>query len=104
MKAIIITNNKKLIWSEVPIPVLNEGEVLVEIYAAGVNRADLMQRAGNYPPPPGCPNWPGLEIAGYIQAVSAKLKLRAGGKSVIEYVHYWEAAVMLNLPQFIIPC
>ncbi|MDF2925571.1 MAG: quinone oxidoreductase [Paenibacillaceae bacterium] len=70
MKAVMIAANKDLLWSEVPDPVLADGEVLVEIHAAALNRADLMQRAGNYPPPPGCPEWPGLEIAGVIRELS----------------------------------
>lgn len=72
MKAVIITKNKNLVWSEVADPVLSDGEVLVEIHAAAINRADLMQRAGNYPPPPGCPDWPGLEISGIIKEMSPK--------------------------------
>jgi len=56
MKAIVIEPNKDLVWKEVETPVLKDGEVLVEVYAAAVNRADLMQRAGQYPPPPGCPD------------------------------------------------
>ena len=80
MKAIIITKDKTLLWSEVPAPVLSEGEVLVEVKAAGVNRADLMQRAGNYPPPPGCPDWPGLEVAGFISEMSSKAKAESQWK------------------------
>ena len=66
MKAIVIEPNKDLVWKEVDDPILREGEVLVEVHAAAVNRADLMQRDGLYPPPPGCPEWPGLEISGKI--------------------------------------
>jgi NADPH2:quinone reductase len=58
----------------VPDPVLSDGEVLVEIHAAALNRADLMQREGIYPPPPGCPDWPGLEIAGVIREMSPEAK------------------------------
>ncbi|GIG40724.1 NAD(P)H quinone oxidoreductase [Cellulomonas phragmiteti] len=54
---------------QVPDPVPGPGEVLVEVEAAGVNRADLLQRAGHYPPPPGAPAWPGLEVAGMVLAV-----------------------------------
>lgn len=70
MKAIVIEPNKDLVWKEVETPVLKDGEVLVEVYAAAVNRADLMQRAGQYPPPPGCPDWPGLEISGVIKELT----------------------------------
>ncbi len=70
MKAIVITEDKHLVWQDVPDPILQPGDVLVEIYAAALNRADLMQREGRYPPPPGCPPWPGLEVAGVISALS----------------------------------
>ena len=53
---------------EVPDPVAEEGEVLVRVTAAGVNRADLMQRAGHYPPPPGASELPGLECSGTVVA------------------------------------
>ena len=68
MKAIMIKSDdrRSLVWEEVPHPVLNYDDVLVKIEAAALNRADLMQRAGDYPPPPGCPEWMGLEIAGTI--------------------------------------
>jgi putative PIG3 family NAD(P)H quinone oxidoreductase len=45
------------------------GEVRVRVVAAGVNRADLMQREGRYPPPPGAPDWPGLEVSGTVDAL-----------------------------------
>ncbi len=70
MKAIVIEPNKDLVWKEVEIPAMKDGDVLVRVKAAAVNRADLMQRDGCYPPPPGCPDWPGLEIAGIIEKVS----------------------------------
>jgi len=74
MKAVIIDKNKNLVWTDVPNLVLKDGDVLVEIHAAAVNRADLMQRAGNYPPPAGCPEWPGLEISGVIKEISPAVK------------------------------
>lgn len=49
-----------------PDPEPGRGEVLVDVAAAGVNRADLLQREGRYPPPPGAPDWPGLEISGVV--------------------------------------
>lgn len=49
-----------------PDPEPGPGEVLVRVAAAGVNRADLLQREGRYPPPPGAPDWPGLEISGVV--------------------------------------
>ena len=67
MKAILVNADQSLSWSDVPDPVIGDEEVLVEIHYAALNRADLMQRAGDYPPPPGCPEWMGLEISGYIR-------------------------------------
>ncbi len=74
MKAIVIEENKDMVWKDVECPTLKDGDVLVEVHAASVNRADLMQRAGQYPPPPGCPDWPGLEIAGIIKEVTPKVE------------------------------
>jgi putative PIG3 family NAD(P)H quinone oxidoreductase len=53
-------------WISVPDPVPGPGEVLVDVVAGAVNRADVMQRMGFYPPPPGAPPYPGLEISGRI--------------------------------------
>jgi putative PIG3 family NAD(P)H quinone oxidoreductase len=58
-----------LAWAEVPDPRPGAGEVLVDVVASAVNRADLMQRQGHYPPPPGAAPYPGLECAGRISAV-----------------------------------
>lgn len=69
MKAILVNENKNLVWSDVADPVIKDDEVLVKICAAALNRADLLQRQGKYPSPPGCPEWMGLEIAGVITAV-----------------------------------
>jgi NADPH2:quinone reductase len=55
---------------ERPTPRPGPGEVLIKVAAAGLNRADLLQRRGRYPPPPGTPNWPGLEVAGTVAAVA----------------------------------
>jgi len=52
-----------------PLPLPRQGEVLIEVAAAGVNRPDLAQRAGNYPPPPDASDLPGLEAAGRIAAL-----------------------------------
>jgi putative PIG3 family NAD(P)H quinone oxidoreductase len=56
-------------WTEVPDPRPGPGEVVVEVAAAGVNRADLMQRQGHYPPPPGASPYPGLECSGTVAAL-----------------------------------
>lgn len=66
MRAIVINKDQSLSYSEVPNPVIKDKEVLIEVYASTINRADLLQREGKYPPPKGCPNYPGLEIAGKI--------------------------------------
>ncbi len=58
-------------WVEVPEPVPAADEVLVEVTATAVNRADLLQRAGNYPPPPGAPPYLGLECSGTIAGLGA---------------------------------
>ena len=80
MKAILVNNDKSLSWSEVPNPVLKAGEMLVKIEYAGINRADLMQREGNYPPPPGCPEWMGLEISGEIVEMTEEAKAKSDWK------------------------
>jgi putative PIG3 family NAD(P)H quinone oxidoreductase len=58
-----------LVPAEVPDPTAGPGQVLVDVVAAGVNRADVMQRKGFYPPPPGASELPGLEISGRIAAL-----------------------------------
>jgi putative PIG3 family NAD(P)H quinone oxidoreductase len=74
MKAVVITEfggPDVLQVREVPDPKVEPGEVLIEVAATAVNRADLLQRAGHYPPPPGAPDWPGLECSGTIGAIGA---------------------------------
>src|SRR5690606_32496760 len=56
-----------------PLPQPAPGEVLIKVAAADVNRPDVLQRAGLYPPPPGAPDYPGLEVAGEIAAVGRKV-------------------------------
>src|ERR1700716_4089976 len=56
-------------WAELPDPVPGPGEVLVDVAASAVNRADLLQRAGFYDPPPGVSPYPGLECSGRISAL-----------------------------------
>jgi NADPH:quinone reductase len=60
---------EQLVVTSRPDPEPGPGEVLVRVAAAGVNRADLLQRAGHYPPPPGAPAWPGLEVSGTVTAL-----------------------------------
>jgi putative PIG3 family NAD(P)H quinone oxidoreductase len=65
-----------------PVPVPAVGEVLIRVRAAGVNRPDVMQRQGKYPPPPGAPATPGLEVAGDIVAVGQDVDRRQIGQRV----------------------
>jgi putative PIG3 family NAD(P)H quinone oxidoreductase len=67
---------------ERPIPQPGPGEVLIQVAAAGVNRPDLMQRAGVYPMPPDAPTVPGLEVAGRINAVGAGVQQWREGDAV----------------------
>lgn len=74
MKAVVITEfggPDVLQVREVPDPVVGPGEVVIDIAATAINRADLLQRAGRYPPPAGTPAWPGLECSGTISALGA---------------------------------
>ena len=82
MKAILVNESKDLVWSDVPDPVIGEEEVLVRICAAALNRADLLQRQGKYPSPPGCPEWMGLEISGVITEVGGAVTGRKVGDRV----------------------
>ncbi|MEX2983277.1 NAD(P)H-quinone oxidoreductase [Streptomyces sp. C36] len=71
-----------LVWAEVPDPVPGEGEVLVDVVASGVNRADVVQRQGFYDPPPGASPYPGLEVSGRISAVGPGVSGWAVGDEV----------------------
>ncbi len=76
MKAVLIQNDerKSLVWSDVPDPVARPDEVVIKVAYAALNRADLMQRAGDYPPPPGCPEWMGLEVSGEVVSMGEEAK------------------------------
>jgi len=80
MHAVLVHANRALVWREVPDPVPRSGEILVEVHAAGVNRADLLQRAGQYPAPPGWPEWMGLEVAGVVIKAPAQSRWKNGDK------------------------
>ncbi|MFF0789973.1 NAD(P)H-quinone oxidoreductase [Streptomyces spiralis] len=71
-----------LVWDEVPDPVPGEGEVLVDVVASAVNRADLLQRQGHYDPPPGASRYPGLECSGRIAALGPGVSGWAVGDQV----------------------
>ena len=104
MKAIVIDKQThELNYEEVADPVLKAGDVLIETHAAAINRADLLQREGSYPPPPGCPEWPGLEVSGVVKAVGEgckkwkigdKVCALLGGGGYAEYVAAPENMVM----------
>ena len=69
MTAIVIRGPEELVPEQRPVPQPGEGEVLIKVAAAGVNRPDVMQRKGLYPPPKGATDIPGLEIAGEVVAL-----------------------------------
>jgi NADPH2:quinone reductase len=75
-----------LVPEERPLPTPGPSEILVRVRAAGVNRPDVMQRQGKYPPPPGAPDIPGLEIAGEVAAVGANVKRWRVGDTVAALV------------------
>ena len=66
MHAVIADESGSLHWGETPRPTAGPGEVLIAVVAAGVNRADLLQAAGKYPPPPGASGILGLEVSGVV--------------------------------------
>lgn len=103
MKAMLVKEKQKLVWSEVPYPVLGDTQVIIEIYAAALNRADLLQREGRYPSPKGCPPWMGLEVAGKVIEIGSsvtkwkigdKVCALLGGGGYAEYVAVDEGMVM----------
>jgi putative PIG3 family NAD(P)H quinone oxidoreductase len=73
-------------WADQPDPEPGTGEVLVEVAAAGLNGADLLQRAGFYPPPPGSPDIPGLELAGTVVALGPNATRFSVGDRVMAVV------------------
>jgi putative PIG3 family NAD(P)H quinone oxidoreductase len=66
MRAIVVEAPSRLVWQEVPAVAAQTGEVVIDVISSGVNRADLLQAAGNYPPPPGASPILGLEVSGRI--------------------------------------
>lgn len=105
MKAIVVTADKTLELAEVPTPQLRTGEVLVKVHATGVNRADLLQAAGYYPPPPGESEIMGLECAGKIvdagdtdRQVGEQVACLLAGGGYAEYVAV-PAGQLLPIPE-----
>lgn len=89
MRAMTITEDHRLELAELPEPVPAPGEVLIDVAAAGVNRADLAQTAGKYPPPPGASELPGLEISGCRRDTGEPVValLAGGGYAEVVAVH-----------------
>ncbi|MFM9135060.1 MAG: NAD(P)H-quinone oxidoreductase [bacterium] len=85
MRAVVVTEPggpDVLSWVEVPDPVPGPGEVLVRVAACAVNRADILQRQGLYPPPPGAPEWLGLECSGTVAELGPGVTSLATGDEV----------------------
>lgn len=80
MKAILVNDDKSLRWDNVPDAICGDEDVLIKIEAAALNRADLMQREGDYPPPPGAPEWMGLEVAGTIIEIGSVAAVKSSYK------------------------
>ena len=102
MRAVVITSPGDpdvLKLTEVPDPVPGPGEVLVEVAAAGVNRADVLQRMGFYPPPPGAPPYPGLECSGPISALGPGVTVWQPGDEVCALLGGGGYAEQVAVPQ-----
>lgn len=107
MKAIVVQQEVKgrpLLWQDVPDPAFGPDEVLVNVHAAALNRADLAQRAGNYPPPPGASDILGLEMAGTITALGAEVSGWQVGDRVCALLPSGGYAEKVNVPaQLLLP-
>ncbi|WP_459970511.1 NAD(P)H-quinone oxidoreductase [Mycobacterium sp. MUNTM1] len=82
MRAIVAESADQLSWQEVPDVSAGPGEVLVKVAAAGVNRADLLQAAGKYPPPPGASEIIGMEVSGVIAETGSDVTNWSVGQEV----------------------
>jgi tumor protein p53-inducible protein 3 len=83
MKAICVEpETREISWADVADPVPQPGEVILDVHATAVNRADLLQRAGNYPPPEGASPYMGLEASGVVSAVGNGVDGRLMGERV----------------------
>ena len=80
MKAILVNDDQSLRWDNVPDPIAKPEDVLVKIEYAALNRADLMQREVDYPPPEGCPDWMGLKVSGEIVEIGDTAKEKSNWK------------------------
>jgi len=86
MKAVKSVVGQPLVLHEIEKPSPGPGQVLIRVHAAGVNRPDLIQRAGKYPPPPGAPETLGLEVAGVIETIGEGVTRWKGGEKVCALV------------------
>ena len=82
MKAVLIAEDQSLSWGQAPQPKPGPSEILVKVRATAINRADLMQRRGLYPPPPGASEIMGLECAGEVVEIGGKVKRHQVGDAV----------------------
>lgn len=104
MLAMAITATDGLEPVTLPVPEPGPGQVLIRVHAAGVNRADLLQRRGKYPPPPGASPIPGLEVAGTVAATGPGVTMWQAGDEVCAllsgggYAGYALAEASLTLP------
>ncbi len=94
MRAITVTEAGELQLAELPEPVPGPGEVLVDVVAAGVNRADLAQAAGQYPPPPGASPLLGLEVSGRRRDTGEEVVALLAGGGYAEVVAVPEAQLL----------
>lgn len=102
MKAVEITSfgpPDVLKLGDRPDPVAGPGEVVIEVAAAGINRPDVVQRYGKYPPPPGASDIPGLEVAGTVISVGPGAAMFAVGDAVCALVAGGGYAERVNVPQ-----
>ena len=110
MRAVVVKEPggpEQLTVEDVEVPMLGSTEVKIRVAAAGLNRADVAQREGNYPPPPGTPEWPGLEVSGTITETGSQVTewkigdevcaLLAGGGYAEEVVI--DAGLVLPVPK-----
>src|SRR5947209_10354560 len=104
MRALVIQEGGRLVIEDRPIPEPAADQVLVRVAGAGLNRADLLQRSGRYPAPPGAPaDIPGMEFSGEVECIGSAVQLWKPGNRVMglvaggahaEYVVAHERTVM----------
>jgi putative PIG3 family NAD(P)H quinone oxidoreductase len=100
--AIVITepgDPEVLQWLEVPDPELGPDDVLIQVTASALNRADLMQRQGQYPPPPGAPPYPGMECSGTVMSTGANVTRWRPGDEVCALLSGGGYAEQVAVPQ-----